>query len=249
MSEQSVRDINGSEFWSEGEGWINETLSYFGCENSFYVNEPFFKEYWDEDPKIVFCNLNGHGYLPPNNPERFILTWEIFEQWISNLTIKNSTLFVYALQKRLCGEIVTVDELKQIQGEILKTAMKRITYMNLIKEIRDEWNTQTKEVEQELEHFYSFKHNRKNHRDLIEDLETDIFIVTGEPGCETINKIYQEQDNQFHLPWKGMTVCQNGNKKMLMVSLYHPASSVYGNYFTKEYIVETVEKIVTYLKG
>jgi hypothetical protein len=227
MSLKDVQEIN--------DGWIEELKNdgYY----EFYTNEPFSEEYWYEKYKIVFCNINVYGYIQPD--DYYSLSWKIFEQWFNNPTIMRTSIFVNCLYNKLRGLSLTKDDLKKVSHakDELKETAKKITYMNLQKEVGRRFID--REGRNEILRFYfKDKHNSRNQKDLIDALEPDIFIISGNLGLEIMNALY---DGKINIPKQGMTFF----RKTLFVHLFHPSTS----YFNYDYIIRKVEEIDKKIKS
>jgi hypothetical protein len=222
MSKEKVWEIN--------DGWRDE-LKENGY-HEFYMNEPFSEEYWKEKYKIVFCNVNHYGYNDPEDD--YALSWKLFEKWFDNPseTLRWTGLFIYCLYNKLFGKTCTRQDLQKVDTASMKNTMKKITYMNLLKEVSKKHID--KEVEEEMAFFY-FTHewNSRNQKDLIEALEPNIFIITSDIGLQTINKMYSDV---FTISKQGIAKYE----KKFFVHLYHPSTSQ----FNYDYILIKVNEIV-----
>jgi hypothetical protein len=245
MSREEVREINDE--WAKD---LKEDGSYY----AFYMFEPFSDAYWTEQYKIVFCNINTHGYNVPQNAEAKkefdqtpVLIWEIFEKWLNELdrktTIPRSALFMYCLYKRLCGHSFTKDNLetsfysKENLHEV-DSILKRMTYMDLQNEVGDSQITANEKTEINR-YFFTDNWNTKNFKDLVSALEPDVFIITDEFGLDVLNRIYGDEINL-----KDQGIVKYG--KTIFVHLYHP--SPLSRKFTNEYILQKAGEIAKYIK-
>jgi hypothetical protein len=133
------------------------------------------------------------------------------------------------------GEQIKRENIETISHDknTLMEAAKRITYMNLQKEIGRRYVD--KEERDELFRFYFDEkngHNFRNQKELIDALEPDIFIITGDLGLEVMNKLYA---GEINIPKHGMT----SYKDILFIHLFHPSTS----YFSYDYIIKKIDMI------
>jgi hypothetical protein len=234
-----VREIN-----REFEELMLEDVKCGYLNDTFWHYEPFSDNYWSQKYKIVLCNSEPYGDNNKDGKNR-IVTLDVFKEWLSlgNKTARNSALFLYCLYKRLQGLSITEEELRGLyhSGDELLSVIKNTTYMNLRKE--EAFDETPKLQAEEIRRFLvpgwslsskvqgvSNKEYRELTLDFIDTLAPDIFIITGEVGCDVLNKIYE---GKINLAWQGMYK----NEKTLYVSINHPSRISY------KYIVEKTNKI------
>jgi hypothetical protein len=178
------------------------------------VYEPFTEEYWAEKYKIVWCNLEPGG--SPEDKNEKVLSLKSYRTWLEkrNPTIKNTSRFIYCLYNKLNGNIIDENKLEAVKGDydILIDCMKKVTYMNLIKDVGSpELNKQY------LKDYFSIdKYPENNERtiNMIKALNPNIFIITGD-GKDIIEKLYNKKFDEKH---------SFVNDNILFISLGHPRS-------------------------
>jgi len=194
--------------------------------------EPLTDKYWNEEYKIVFCNLEPGGDPPEDKKE--IL--EIFKYWleINNLTIKNTATFVYCLYNILHGNEISENdkEIAKKDNVKLMNVMEKATYMNLLQSVG--YSDFSKKSKNYFWDFYAKDQiqNRKNIVELINALSPDIFIVTGE-GQDLIMELFSKKFDKNHVFLHNDT---------LFVALGHPSR------WWKGYILPNVKLIINGLK-
>jgi hypothetical protein len=203
--------------------WLMELerdTSLFGI----LMNEPFSDEYWLEKYKIVFCNLESYD----QSRKEKILDLNCFRIWLEskNRTIKRSALFLHCLSNSLYGNEFDKDKITAIKNDnkILLDSLKKVTYMNLLKDANGESNFNQKYFND----FFADEKNRKNTFELINALSPDIFVITSEAGCDLIENLFK---NKFI---NHTFFCNNA----LFVGLGHPSRC-----FTDDYIINAIKII------
>jgi hypothetical protein len=204
----------------------HEWLEELEKDESLYgilMNEPFTDEYWEEKYKIVLCNLEGYD----QSRNEKVLGLDCFRIWIErkNRTIKRSALFLHCLYNKLVGIDIKKEQIVAAKNdnELLLNSMKKVTYMNLLKDA----NGQSKFDKKYFDDFFSDEKNKKNTIALIEALTPDVFVVTSE-GISLIEQLFGKKfdDHIFFY------------NNILFVALGHPRAC-----FTDEYILYWVNKI------
>jgi hypothetical protein len=207
----------------------------------FFMYEPFTDQYWSEKYKVIFCNINAYGVKAYDfQNEGYILPWNIFEQqWSNSTTIRRTLIFTYYLLNKLRGVAMTEGDIRTISRNksILMETAKRMTYMNLQKEIGRRF-VDKQERDELLRFYFDDKWNSTNQKDLIEALEPDIVIFTGTLGLEIMNKFYMSEMN---IAKHSMALYKN----TLFVHLFHPSTS----YFSYDYIIKKVNIIENEFKN
>jgi hypothetical protein len=242
MSIGRLREIN-----HEFEALMLEDVKDELLNNTFWHYEPFSENYWNQEYKIVLCNLEPYGDNTKESEKDRILTLDKFREWLGfgNPTPKFSALFLYCLYKKLHDFTLNEAQLRVLyhQSDELLSVVKHTAYMNLRKE--EGWH-----VNEDKENIYRFlspgwslhpKHDISNEPyrlltlEFIDALEPDIFIISGQTGQDILNRMYEKK---IDLKWQGMY----NDGKTLFVSIYHPASRM----FDYKYIVKKTDEI---LKG
>jgi hypothetical protein len=199
---------------------LEKDTSLFGI----LMNEPFSDEYWLEKYKIVFCNLESYD----QSRKEKVLDLNCFRMWLErkNRTIRRSALFLYCLLNSLYGNTFDKEKIAVIKNnnEILLDSLKKITYMNLLKDANGESNFNQKYFND----FFSVERNRNYTFELINALSPDIFVITSEAGCSLIEKLFK---NKF----QNHTFFYNNT---LFVGVGHPSRC-----FTDDYIMDTIKII------
>jgi hypothetical protein len=202
-------------------------LSELEKDRSLYgilMNEPFSDEYWSEKYKIVFCNLESYD----QSRNEKVLDLNCFKIWLEkkNRTIKRSVRFIYCLSNSLQGNDIDKDKMLAVKNDndILLDFLKKITYMNLLKDA----NGESRFNQKYFNDFFADEKNVKNTSGLINALSPDIFIITSDAGCSLIERIFK---NKFE---NHLFVCNN----TLFVGLGHPSRC-----FTDDYIINSVKLI------
>jgi hypothetical protein len=185
--------------------------------------EPFTDEYWKEEYKIVFCNLEPGGKLEKNRNLFDLYSFSYFLE-NNNPTIKGSALFLYYLYNKLHGNDINKNQKDLIKNNkaLLIDTMKKVTYMNLL---RDAGTSQFNE--RYFWNFFSNDDNKKYTKDSILALEPDIFIVTS-VGKTLIEQLFNKKFDKKH-----SFVCDN----TLFVNLGHPRT------WDNDYIPNNVDMI------
>jgi hypothetical protein len=167
-------------------------LSELEKDSSLYgilMNEPFSDDYWSEKYKIVFCNLESYD----QSRNEKILDLNCFKIWLEkkNRTIKRSALFLYNLSNSLQGN--DIDKVKMLaaknDNELLLNSLKKVTYMNLLKDANGESNFN----QNYFNDFFADNKNIKNTIDLIKALSPDVFVITSDAGCGLIEKLFKNK--------------------------------------------------------
>jgi hypothetical protein len=189
------------------------------------MNEPFSDEYWSENYKIVFCNLESYD----QSRDEKILDLNCIKIWLEkkSRTIKRSILFLYSLVNCLQGNDIDKNKIQAVKNDNkqLLAYLKKVTYMNLLKDA----NGKSRFDKKYFNDFFSNDENIKNTIALINALSPDIFVVTSDAGCDLIEKLFK---NKFK---DHMFVYNN----TLFVGLGHPSRC-----FTDDYIINSVKLIM-----
>jgi len=126
MSKIDVDNINKS--------W-NKKIEEMGIYD-YMVYSPFSDEYWNQQKKIVICNLETFGY---DDCGVINVNIDQFAQWFraTNITktCRYSIVFIYGLLLKLQHNYVDINILKQKYKEEdeLLSVLPKITYMNIRK--------------------------------------------------------------------------------------------------------------------
>lgn len=260
--QEKVRGLNG-----EWEYFFENEYGHTG-DDTFYMYEPFELQdgsvpYWTSKHRIVFCNLNAFGEGDESDVGNgHMLSWNTegqynFYGWLSNKpgpTIRNTVFFIDALLKKLNGKELPEscpDYDSNENNEMMKN-MQQICYMNIYPIIHLDENKPVREWEKirgKAWDFYdSYWQSRSLMRDMIDALEPDVFIVTGEDGANLLNRIFQSKgdDNakqdcrylgeELSLDKWGVKRL-SGTSNPLFVSMKHPSRSAYSE------LVKTVQSI------
>lgn len=213
MSKEELKLIN--------EKWNDQTRNdeYEG----YFVYEPFSESYWTEENKIVICNLESYDDTYEKEKR---LDLAVFRSWFGNRRSRTppmtgviiKTIFNLIENK----SIYSADEMRKIykdKGMIIDT-IKRITYMNLRKEIGNQVNEDIYSINKYINPSFTSKdnnnlHNIMNLKDFIKALEPKIFIITSEIGADIISKIYKKEMKLVFGSYASMG-------ETLVVSIKHP---------------------------
>ena len=211
------------------EEWLNELKNE---ENLRYLMYEPFNKYWEENYKIVWCNLEPGG--APENKDETTLSIDTLKYWFNNSkspTIKHTSLFIYCLFNKLEGHDVNKDEKENVKNDcnLLMNYIERITYMNLLKDCGE-----PEFSEQYFKKFFSGekgKKDKKKTKEFIEILNPDIFIVTG-IGKELIEELFNNKFDDKH-----SFVYNN----ILFMNLGHPRDGIWNlKDWEKSYIYNNV---------
>jgi len=214
---EKVRKIN--------EEWLTE-LEKEKDLHGILMNEPFSDDYWKEKYKIVMCNLESNF---DKQRDKKILDIDIFKEWLEKKvpTIKKTSLFIHCLYNKLHGIDIEKKQYKKIVNDnsLLLNTIKKITYMNLIKDSNVGGSSFDKG------HFkrnFEIPKERQNTIDLIEALSPDILIVTSD-GIGLMEQLFKKnfENHIFH------------HNKTLFVSRGHPSRC-----FNDNYIESSIELIM-----
>jgi hypothetical protein len=202
------------------------------------VYEPFTDEYWNEKYKIVWCNLEPGG--EPENKDEKVLSLETYGKWLkrNNPTIRNTSLFIYCLYNKLLGNDIDEDQKNAAKKdyELLLSYMKKITYMNLLK---DCGNGRFDKAARK--YFNGFFYGEKGYieqertKKMIAALSPDIFIVTGDVGISLIQKVFNKKFDE-----KDRSFVDNNT---LFVKMGHPAGCWHEKDWYRSYIYNGVNLI------
>ncbi len=211
--------------------------------HQFMIYEPFSEDYWKQDVKIVLCNLETYDESVTG-----ILDIDIFKKWLKSgsRTIKNSSIFIVALQKYLSNKSLTEEDLKDLyhDDEMLLEFINNIVYMNLRKDANSTSKEDTQAIHEFLDPNFTHKnnsHNIRNFKELFEALEADIFIISGETGADIIHKIYKDE---IDLVYDNFAYLNN----TLIVSCAHPASQKFNYNYMNEKAKEIASKYLEHKK-
>lgn len=225
MGKKELDEIN--------DGWDDEMIN--DGYHQFMTYQPFTENYWDQNTKIVFCNLETYDETLSG-----VLDLEVYKKWLlsGSPTIKYSSLFISAIKSAINGVQLSEETLKMQfkDNEYLLKIVENITYMNLRKEANTSRKENTKSIHEFLDPRYTGivdnKHHIRNFRDTIAALEPDLFIISGQTGADIISKIYSDRMN-FVYDQSGYI------DKTLFVSIAHPSASK----FDYAYILDKADLI------
>jgi hypothetical protein len=108
--------------------------------------------------------------------------------------------------------------------EQLLESLKKVTYMNLLKDA----NGETKFDHKYFNDFFVDEMNKKNTIDLINALSPDIFIITSDAGCALIEKLFNSKFENHKFVYNNT----------LFIGVGHPSRC-----FTDDYIINTIKLI------
>jgi hypothetical protein len=177
----------------------------------YLMYEPFTNGYWAEKYRIVWCNLEPGG--EPKNKNEKILSLSSYGEWLKkSQAIKNTSLFIYCLYNKLAGIDIEEKQDKAARKDpaLLLDYMKKVTYMNLLKDCGTTIFNR--------KYFWKFFSGEKGKKDkertinIINALEPDIFVVTGE-GKDLVQDLFNKDFD------KNLSLVYN---KTLFMSLGYP---------------------------
>jgi hypothetical protein len=153
------------------------------------MNEPFSGDYWTEKYKIILCNLESYD----QSKSEKLLDLKCFEGWLenNNPTIKRSAIFICCLYSKLSGNDIDQSKLNAIKDDkrLLLDTMKKITYMNLLKDA----NPKRQFDKKYFWDFFNDVQNRNNTIDLINALDPDIFIISSDDGGALMEQLFNKK--------------------------------------------------------
>jgi len=196
--------------------WL-KALEEEDIELRYLMYQPFTDDYWNQKYKIVWCNLEPGG--EPEDKDEKILKLNTYKKWLDrkNPTIKNTSLYIYCLYNKLNGNDINEEKINVIKNdsELLINYVSKVTYMNILKDcgtsrFNNEWFNKFYSGEKGLK-------DRERTKDIINALEPDIFIITGE-GKYLIQELYSKQFDEEH------SFVRN---KTLFINLGHPTRLAY----------------------
>jgi len=194
--------------------------------------KPFFDSYWEEKPKMVFCNYENWGYQ--NHEKPTLLTYEDFEWWFNEKITKGKSrtahytvVFANALQKiikEFPSITFTVSDMRKSYSKCseLYKSMKNVMYMNLRP-------TSAKGNNQEIDATHNIIRKYKNEmKAYLEALDADIFVLSSKDAANLYNFILDLSGNS--LLKFNRSVCLHGTK---LFSVYHFRFPKYNYWYKK----------------
>lgn len=222
--------------------WIDELSEDPQLIPLILVYEPFTEEYWKEKYRIVWYNLEPGGYIENNNEK--VLKLESYKRLLheKNQTLINTSLFIYCLYNRLNGIEIGNNEMEAARKniELLMDCMKKVTYMNLLKDAGNPKFT-NKYFWEKFFNDNVYPKNRERIKNMNDALNPNILIVTGNDGKALFEQLYNEnfiKDNNYSFV----------HNDTLFVNINHPSPmGVWKE--NKNYISDNVNMIIESMKS
>ena len=161
---------------------------------SYMIYKPF-DDYWNQKTKIMVCNLETYGYDDCGIIEVNI---NQLKDWMkaTNITrtTRNTSVFIYALQKALSNQKLTQQEIRKTyyQFDDLVKAMNRICYMNFRKESNPNVSQDVNNIIAEV------KENKDILIRFILACEPNIILIGGHLGVNSFNTIFEPEKRLFY---------------------------------------------------
>ncbi len=175
----------------EYDAFIEKYRSYLKTEcklqSEFLLYGPLSSAYWNNNIKILFCNLEPYSFS--NEANGMLVTYDFMknEGWLFNRTIIRTAKQVVNLMERIEKKIPnsTIGIKVKEPTDILKT----IAYLN--------WRptkNRTGSIDADIKNIYNWVNKLKNYYiNQIELLQPDVIIISGaKKGKEIFNKIFPD---------------------------------------------------------